>query len=85
VGFNEPSLVFQLGTDTQFTDAAGAASFLTRGPCRFAVIEAQHDRQFARRAEVLGLRYDKGTQFSGFSIGSGSRIAFTIYNSRADR
>ena len=29
VGFSEPSLVFQLGTDTQFTDAAGAASFLT--------------------------------------------------------
>jgi 4-amino-4-deoxy-L-arabinose transferase-like glycosyltransferase len=85
VGFSEPSLVFQLGTDTQFTDAAGAASFLTRGPCRFAVVDAQQDRQFARRAEVLGLRYDKGTQFSGFSIGSGSRIAFTIYNSRADR
>ena len=81
-GFSEPSLVFLLGTDTLFTDAAGAADFLMRGPCRFAVIEAQQDRQFVRRAEVIGLRYDKGTRFSGFSIGSGSRIVFTIYNSR---
>ncbi len=84
-GFSEPSLVFLLGTDTLLTDAAGAANFLMRGPCRFAVIEAQQDRQFARRAEILGLRYDKGTRFSGFSIGSGSRLAFTIYNSRSDR
>jgi 4-amino-4-deoxy-L-arabinose transferase-like glycosyltransferase len=85
VGFNEPSLVFLLGTDTLFTDAAGATGFLLRGPCRFAVVEAQQDRQFARRAEILGLRYDKGTHFSGFALGSGSRVVFTIYNSRDDR
>jgi 4-amino-4-deoxy-L-arabinose transferase-like glycosyltransferase len=84
-GFSEPSLVFLLGTDTLLTDATGAANFLMRGPCRFAVIEAQQDRQFARRAEILGLRYEKGLRFSGFSLGSGSRLAFTIYNSRRDR
>jgi 4-amino-4-deoxy-L-arabinose transferase-like glycosyltransferase len=78
-GFGEPSLVFQMGTDTLLTDATGAANFLTLGNCRFAIIESHLDRQFARRAEVLGLRYDKGLQFSGYSLGSGSRAVFTIY------
>ena len=29
--YQEPSLVFLLGTDTRFTDGAGAAEFLRRG------------------------------------------------------
>jgi len=78
-GFGEPSLVFQMGTDTLLTDGTGAANFLTLGNCRFAVIESHQDRQFTRRAETLGLRYDKGLRFVGYSMGSGSRIALTIY------
>ena len=30
--YQEPSLVFLLGTDTRFTDGAGAAEFLRSGP-----------------------------------------------------
>jgi 4-amino-4-deoxy-L-arabinose transferase-like glycosyltransferase len=78
-GFGEPSVVFTLGTNTLLTDAVGAANFLMNGNCRFVLIDAHQDRQFARRAEALGLRYDKGPRFSGYSIGSGARVIFTIY------
>ena len=84
-GFNEPSLVFVMGTDTVLTDGSGAANFLTLGPCRFAIVESHQDRQFVRRAESLGLRYDKGPRFSGYSTGSGGRIVFTIYYSGRER
>jgi hypothetical protein len=81
-GFHEPSLVLLLGTDTQLTDGAGAADFLTRGPCRFAVIEQSYQRQFVRRAESIGLRYDKSAAFSGINLGTFSRLNFTIYRSK---
>jgi 4-amino-4-deoxy-L-arabinose transferase-like glycosyltransferase len=84
-GFGEPSLVFTFGTDTLLTDAAGAANFLMNGNCRFALIEGAQDRQFARRAEVLGLRYSKGARFSGYSLGTGGRVVFTIYYNRLER
>lgn len=84
-GFNEPSLVFVMGTDTVLTDASGAANFLSGGSCRFAIVESHQDRQFIRRAESLGLRYDKGPRFSGYSTGSGARIVFNIYYSGRER
>src|SRR5262249_36546859 len=37
--YQEPSLVFMLGTDTRFTDGPGAADFLRGGPCNFAVVD----------------------------------------------
>ena len=58
-GYQEPSLVFLAGTDTRFTDADGAADFLRGGSCRFAFIDAPQEREFALRAEAIGLRYDR--------------------------
>ena len=84
-GYHEPSMVFLSGTDTALTNAATAADFLKLGPCRFAVIESGLDRSFARRAEAIGLRYVQSGRFNGYSIGSGGRVAFTIYRSRDDQ
>ncbi len=55
---------------------------MMRGPCRFAVIDSHFERQFARRAEVIGLRYDKSATFSGINLGNLSRLSFTIYRSK---
>ncbi len=84
-GYREPSLVFLLGANTVLTDASGAASFLMNNTCRFAVVESHQDRQFIRRSEILGLRYEKGPRFEGYSLGSGGRVIFTIYYNRIER
>ena len=84
-GYSEPSLVFLMGTNTVITDASGAANFLMNGTCRFSIVESHQERQFIRRAENIGLRYDKGPTFNGYSIGSGSREAFTVYYNRLER
>jgi len=80
-GYHEPSLVFLVGTDTALTSAGGAADFLQGDSCRFAVIESSQDRTFARRAEAIGLRYTKASQFKGYNLGSGRRVNLTIYRS----
>ena len=81
VGYQEPSLIFLAGTDTLLTSPGGAADFLRGGACRFAVIESSFDRSFARRAETIGLRYTKVSQFRGYNLGGGERITLTIYRS----
>jgi hypothetical protein len=82
-GFHEPSLVFLVGTPTQLTDGPGAADFLRPGGCRFALIEARHERSFAQRAEALGLRYTPGPRVEGINLGSGRRVTIAVYRAGA--
>jgi 4-amino-4-deoxy-L-arabinose transferase-like glycosyltransferase len=81
VGYEEPSLVFLAGTKTRFTDAAGAADFLREGSCRFAFIEARQEREFALRAEAIGLRYDRGPRVEGYNISNGKPITIAVFES----
>ncbi|MGA7100500.1 MAG: glycosyltransferase family 39 protein, partial [Pseudolabrys sp.] len=55
--YQEPSLVFLLGTETRFTDGAGAADFLQAGSCQFALIDPRSERSFVQRVETIGVRY----------------------------
>ena len=82
-GYHEPSLVFLLGTPTQLTDGSGAADFLNRGGCRFALIEARHERSFAQRAEAIGLRYARGPRIDGFNISGGRELAIAVFRSES--
>ncbi len=70
-GYDEPSLVFLLGTDTRFGDGAGAARFLLADPCALALVErdqipAFRDALAAAAAEpaplgaVAGFNYSRG-------------------------
>jgi 4-amino-4-deoxy-L-arabinose transferase-like glycosyltransferase len=81
VGFEAPSLVFLAGTKTHFTDAAGAADFLLKGPCHFAFVEARQQRAFALRAEAIGLRYDRGPLVEGYDISIGKPITMAVFES----
>ena len=53
--YQEPSLVFLLGTDTRFTDGAGAADFLRSGPCHFALIDPRSERELRAARESIGI------------------------------
>jgi 4-amino-4-deoxy-L-arabinose transferase-like glycosyltransferase len=80
-GHHEPSLVFLVGTSIRLTDAAGAAEFLRGGVCRFAFIETRQERNFAQRAEAIGLRYAPLFRFGAINIGSGRPTTIAIYRS----
>ena len=80
-GYQEPSLVFLAGTKTRFTDADGAADFLRGGSCRFAFVDAPQEREFALRAEAIGLRYDRGPRIEGYNISIGKPISIAVFQS----
>ncbi len=79
--YQEPSLVFLLGTDTRFTDGTGAADFLGDGLCRFALIDARSERSFVQRANALDLRYTLSQRIDGFNISNGKPFAMTLFRS----
>jgi 4-amino-4-deoxy-L-arabinose transferase-like glycosyltransferase len=82
-GYHEPSLVFLAGTSTRLTDAAGAADFLRGGDCRFAFVEARHERAFAQRADAIGLQYFPGGRIEAINMGIGRPITIAVYRSGA--
>ncbi len=80
--YQEPSLVFLVGTETRFTDGAGAADFLRSGPCHFALIDPRSERSFVQRAESIGLRYSRAQRLEGFNISIGKPVTLTIFRSQ---
>jgi hypothetical protein len=81
--YQEPSLVFMLGTDTRFTDGAGAAEFLNTGTCHFALIDPRSERSFIARANAIGLRYALSQRLEGFNISIGKPVALAVFRSAA--
>jgi 4-amino-4-deoxy-L-arabinose transferase-like glycosyltransferase len=79
--YQEPSLVFLLGTETRFTDSTGAAEFLRSGPCHFALIDARSERSFVQRADSIGLRYTLTARIEGFNISIGRQISSSLFRS----
>jgi 4-amino-4-deoxy-L-arabinose transferase-like glycosyltransferase len=79
--YQEPSLVFLLGTDTKFTNAAGAADFLNGGACRFALIDPRNEQSFIRRANAIGLRYALSKRISGYNISIGRPVRLAVFRS----
>jgi hypothetical protein len=80
-GFQEPSLVFMVGTSTVLTNGSGAADFLLQGSCRFALVEWREERAFAQRAEAIGLRYNAGARIDGYNFSQGRAISVAVFRS----
>jgi len=80
-GYQEPSVVFMIGTTTLLTDGSGAADFLGQGSCRFALVEARQERSFAQRAEAIGLRYRIASRVEGYNYSQGRQISVAIFSS----
>ena len=79
--YQEPSLVFLLGTDTRFTDGTGAAIFLGQGPCRFALIDTRNVANFVQRANLIGLHYALSQRVEGYNISIGRPVMLTVFRS----
>jgi 4-amino-4-deoxy-L-arabinose transferase-like glycosyltransferase len=85
VGYQEPSLVFLVGSGLRFVDGSTAADFLRGGPCRFAIVDARNERIFAQRAETIGARYSQNSRIEGYNISVGRPVTLTLYQSESDR
>ena len=81
--YQEPSLIFLLGTQTPITTGKHAAEFLQRGPCHFALIDARSEPSFIRRANAIGLRYALAERVDGYNISIGRPVTLTIFRSMA--
>jgi 4-amino-4-deoxy-L-arabinose transferase-like glycosyltransferase len=79
----EPSLVFLLGTETRFTDGAGAADFLQAGSCQFALIDPRSERSFVQRVETIGVRYSLVGRVEGYNISIGKPVSLSVFRSQA--
>ncbi|HWK96199.1 MAG TPA: glycosyltransferase family 39 protein [Pseudolabrys sp.] len=79
--YQEPSLVFLLGTDTKFSDGPGVAEFLHGGPCRFALVDSRSERAFVQRANSLNVRFTLLNRVDGFNISNGKRFSMAIFHS----
>lgn len=79
VGYQEPSLVFLVGTATRLTDPSSAADFLRQGGCRFAFVDAGDQHAFALRAEAIGLRYRAGPTVKGYNISNGHKVTIMVF------
>jgi 4-amino-4-deoxy-L-arabinose transferase-like glycosyltransferase len=82
--YQEPSLVFLLGTGTRFTDGTGAAIFLGQGSCHFALVDARNVGSFVQRANSIGLRYTLTQHIDGYNISIGRPVALILFRSMAE-
>ena len=80
-GYQEPSLVFLVGTSVRLIGAADAAEFLRGGECRYALIEARQEHNFVQRADAIGLRYSQQLRFEGFNIVNGRKTTIAVFRS----
>jgi 4-amino-4-deoxy-L-arabinose transferase-like glycosyltransferase len=78
-GFSAVSLMFVMPGKVTFTNAAGAADFLAEGGCRVAFVERRIEAAFARRAEELGLRLERGDSVFGMNFNNGRKLDISLY------
>ncbi|HEY0223078.1 MAG TPA: glycosyltransferase family 39 protein [Pseudolabrys sp.] len=79
--YQEPSLVFMLGTATRFTDSLGAAIFLGQSPCHFALVDQRNVGSFVQRANAIGLHYSLTQHIEGYNISIGRPANLMLFRS----
>jgi len=79
VGYHEPSLVFHLGTETDLTDAAGAAAFLEKGGNRIAVVADRRLEDFLKEAARRKVPVQERASVTGFNYTKGRWVTLCFY------
>jgi 4-amino-4-deoxy-L-arabinose transferase-like glycosyltransferase len=78
-GYNEPSLVVMLGTDTMLIDGAAAADYLAHRIGALALVSDREDEAFRRAATGQGLAVRVLGTVSGFNYSRGRPVTVTAY------
>jgi len=80
-GYHEPSLVFQLGTETLLTDARGAAEFLRdqNSACAFALVDIRQGPQFGAVSIAETIPVQAIDSVAGFNYSKGREMEIGLY------
>ncbi|MDB5454303.1 MAG: 4-amino-4-deoxy-L-arabinose transferase, partial [Caulobacteraceae bacterium] len=76
-GYDEPSLVFALGAETEFADARAAARAINEG--RPAIVEASAHAEFAELLARFGLRAQAVATVRGLDYSENRTVTLTIW------
>jgi hypothetical protein len=82
VGYDEPSLVFMLGTKTLLTSAKDAAHFLRTNPGALALVDRRQAQSFLSQARRLDLHIKQVGAFSGLNYSKGRQMLLGLYANR---
>lgn len=82
-GYSEPSLVFLLGTQTQFTDGSGAADYLKAHPRALVLVESRQQAAFDARAAANGTKIEAFAILDGFNYSRGKKASLAVLGAMA--
>ena len=82
-GYQEPSLIFLVGTDIRFANGKAAADFLAEGGCKVALVDDRQADRFAARAVEIGLATETTTVVDGINLGHFGRVAISVVRAKA--
>ena len=78
-GYNEPSAVFLLGTETALTTGGDAARRLANGTASAAIVETRMTEAFGMAIEHLGAEVETLAVIDGLNYSNGDWVTLTIY------
>ncbi|MFK8251198.1 ArnT family glycosyltransferase [Ancylobacter terrae] len=78
-GYAEPSFAFLMPGRLRFVNGTAAAEFLAGRGCRVVFVERRAENAFARRADALGLSFERGADISGYDYAAGRRLTISLY------
>ena len=78
-GYEEPSLIFLVGTKIRFENARGAADFLAEPGCRVAIVDRPQIERFTDRARKIGLDIERTDTVKGLNVGHFRDVAIAVY------
>lgn len=79
--YQEPSLVFLVGTKINYGLPNEAAALLKKGGCALAFIDERFTPSFEKHAAALGLKYHAVATISGFTYNGGRLTSITVFRS----
>ncbi|MDQ0506132.1 ArnT family glycosyltransferase [Xanthobacter agilis] len=82
VPYQEPSLVFLVGTRINYIAPTEAADLLKKGGCALAFIDRKMQPLFEKRAAELNLKYSAIATVDGFTYNGGRPVSITVYRSQ---
>lgn len=79
--YQEPSLVFLVGTQINYGLPHEAAALLKKGGCALAFIDERFTPAFEKHANALALKYHAVATISGFTYNGGRPTSITVFRS----